>query len=116
MAAWLKCVLNVPVTRVTGQCASDLVRVSLTLTEGKIQLIRREASDGEPTHPGQPAQRVTLPRRSLRDCLAEELRRLHPDPIFEEILTSVRGAYVEAPELRPLRRPVAPLLGCLVVV
>ncbi|CAH0302797.1 hypothetical protein SRABI83_04576 [Arthrobacter sp. Bi83] len=36
----------------------------------------------ELTQPGQPAQRISLPRRSLRDCLAEELRRLDPDEVF----------------------------------
>ncbi|MCE3294081.1 MAG: oxppcycle protein, partial [Arthrobacter sp.] len=34
-----------------------------------------------------PAQRISLPRRSLRDCLAEELRRLDPDEVFGEVIT-----------------------------
>ncbi|PTT60737.1 OpcA/G6PD domain-containing protein, partial [Arthrobacter sp. HMWF013] len=37
--------------------------------------------------PGQPAQRISLPRRSLKDCLAEELRRLDPDEVFGEVIT-----------------------------
>ncbi|MET3143213.1 MULTISPECIES: OpcA/G6PD domain-containing protein, partial [unclassified Arthrobacter] len=34
-----------------------------------------------------PAQRISLPRRSLKDCLAEELRRLDPDEVFGEVIT-----------------------------
>ncbi|MFY9634403.1 MAG: OpcA/G6PD domain-containing protein, partial [Cellulosimicrobium cellulans] len=41
----------------------------------------------ELTQPGQPAQRISLPRRSLKDCLAEELRRLDPDEVFGEVIT-----------------------------
>jgi glucose-6-phosphate dehydrogenase assembly protein OpcA len=37
--------------------------------------------------PGQPTHQVSLPRRSLRDCLAEELRRLDPDDLFGQVLT-----------------------------
>jgi glucose-6-phosphate dehydrogenase assembly protein OpcA len=39
------------------------------------------------SQPGQPTHQVSLPRRSLRDCLAEELRRLDPDDLFGEVLT-----------------------------
>ncbi|MFB8372137.1 OpcA/G6PD domain-containing protein, partial [Pseudarthrobacter sp. NPDC055928] len=38
---------------------------------------------------GQPAQRISLPRRSLRDCLAEELRRLDPDEVFGQVVQSL---------------------------
>jgi glucose-6-phosphate dehydrogenase assembly protein OpcA len=39
------------------------------------------------TQPGQPERRVSLPPRSDRDCLAEELRRLDDDEIYAEVLT-----------------------------
>ena len=38
------------------------------------------------TQPGQPDRRVVLARRAVRECLAEELRRLDPDEIFAEAL------------------------------
>ncbi|MGN7253498.1 OpcA/G6PD domain-containing protein, partial [Arthrobacter sp. SAFR-014] len=50
------------------------------------QLFRPGLSIAELTQPGQPAQRISLPRRSLRDCLAEELRRLDPDDTFGLVL------------------------------
>jgi glucose-6-phosphate dehydrogenase assembly protein OpcA len=37
--------------------------------------------------PNQPLHDLALPRRSLRDCLAEELRRLDPDDLYGEVLT-----------------------------
>ena len=36
--------------------------------------------------PNQPTHDLSLPRRSLRDCLAEELRRLDPDDLFGEVI------------------------------
>ncbi|WP_223860560.1 OpcA/G6PD domain-containing protein, partial [Pseudarthrobacter sulfonivorans] len=48
-------------------------------------------SIAELTQPGQPAQRISLPRRSLKDCLAEELRRLDPDEVFGETITNLPG-------------------------
>jgi len=36
--------------------------------------------------PGQPVHDISLPRRSLRDCLAEELRRLDPDDLYGVVI------------------------------
>ncbi|MET3144156.1 UNVERIFIED_ORG: glucose-6-phosphate dehydrogenase assembly protein OpcA, partial [Arthrobacter sp. UYEF10] len=41
-----------------------------------------------------PAQRISLPRRSLKDCLAEELRRLDPDEVFGETVRSLGSSRV----------------------
>jgi glucose-6-phosphate dehydrogenase assembly protein OpcA len=38
------------------------------------------------TQPDQPTHDIALPRRSLRDCLAEELRRLDPDELFGDVV------------------------------
>jgi glucose-6-phosphate dehydrogenase assembly protein OpcA len=82
MAAWLEAALDVPVTTVAGPAGTGIRRVRLTLPDGDIQLFRPGLSVAELTQPGQPAQRISLPRPSLRDCLAEELRRLDPDEVF----------------------------------
>jgi hypothetical protein len=34
---------------------------------------------------------ISLPRRSLRDCLAEELRRLDPDDLFGDVIQKGLG-------------------------
>ncbi|MHC6595224.1 glucose-6-phosphate dehydrogenase assembly protein OpcA, partial [Arthrobacter sp. C152] len=83
MAAWLNFALDVPVKRFAGPAGSGLSRVSFTLANGGIQLLRSGISVAELSLPGQPIQRVSLPRPSIRDCLAEELRRLDPDEVFE---------------------------------
>ena len=36
--------------------------------------------------PNQPVHDISLPRRSLRDCLAEELRRLDPDDLYGDVI------------------------------
>lgn len=47
------------------------------------KLSRPGFSVAELTQPGQAAHRISLPWRILRDCLAEGLRRLDPDEVFE---------------------------------
>jgi hypothetical protein len=42
--------------------------------------------------PSQPTREISLPRRSLRDCLSEDLRRLDPDDLFGEVITKSFGA------------------------
>ena len=37
--------------------------------------------------PGQPRHDLALARRNLRDCLADELRRLDPDELYGEVIT-----------------------------
>ena len=39
------------------------------------------------TQPGQPSHELFLPRRGLRECLAEELRRLDPDVLYGRVIT-----------------------------
>ncbi|YCK79630.1 glucose-6-phosphate dehydrogenase assembly protein OpcA (plasmid) [Arthrobacter sp. D3-18] len=84
MAAWLMLTLDVPVSIESSQEGTGLRRVCLQTPDGRVELFRPGVSVAELSQPGQPAQRITLPRRSLKDCLAEELRRLDPDEIFGE--------------------------------
>jgi glucose-6-phosphate dehydrogenase assembly protein OpcA len=87
LAAWLTLSLDAPVTIVADPAGTGIRRVRLTRPGGDVQLFRPGLSIAELTQPGQPAQRISLPRRSLRDCLAEELRRLDPDEVFGEVIT-----------------------------
>lgn len=87
LAAWLTLALDVPATIVADPAGTGIRRVRLSRESGDVQLFRPGSSVAELTQPGQPTQRITLPRRSLRDCLAEELRRLDPDEVFGEVIT-----------------------------
>ncbi|MEA5454371.1 glucose-6-phosphate dehydrogenase assembly protein OpcA [Sinomonas sp. JGH33] len=86
LAAWLTLELDVPVTIVSDPAGTGIRRVRLSRASGDIQLYRPGLTVAELTQPGQPSQRIALPRRTLEDCLAEELRRLDPDEVFGEVL------------------------------
>jgi glucose-6-phosphate dehydrogenase assembly protein OpcA len=90
LAAWLRFALDVPVSvvlsdRSTG--SSGIHGVRLLRPSGTIDLERAVPDIATLSQPGQPTQDVSLPRRSLRDCLAEELRRLDPDDLYGQVLT-----------------------------
>ena len=89
LAAWLGLQLQVPVnhemtTRATG--SSGIHGVRLHRASGVIELERPVANIATLVQPNQPTHDVSLPRRSLRDCLAEELRRLDPDDLYGEVI------------------------------
>ncbi|MDP9886123.1 glucose-6-phosphate dehydrogenase assembly protein OpcA [Sinomonas atrocyanea] len=88
LAAWLGLTLDSPVTIVADPAGTGIRRVRLRRSTGDIQLHRPGFTVAELTQPDQPAQRIALPRRSLQDCLTEELRRLDPDEVFGEVLTA----------------------------
>lgn len=87
LAAWLTKALDAPVTIAAGPAGTGLKRVRLTRNGGDIELHRPDNDVAELYQPNQPVQRISLPRRGLRDCLAEELRRLDPDEVFGEVIT-----------------------------
>jgi glucose-6-phosphate dehydrogenase assembly protein OpcA len=76
-----------------------------------VELSRPDGKVGTLTQPGQPERRVALQRRQVRDCLAEELRRLDPDEVYEAALRSlgkvVRVRTTPKPAAAP-RKPARP--------
>jgi len=98
LAAWLQMQLEVPVTLTVVEGSpvpTGIHAVTLERASGTIRLERNVASIATLTQPGQPVHDISLPRRSLRDCLAEELRRLDPDSLFGEVVR--RGVSAMAP-------------------
>lgn len=63
-----------------------IVSAVLERPTGNVEIVRPDGQNGALSQPGQPDRRVALHRRGLRDCLAEELRRLDPDEIYENTL------------------------------
>ncbi|RZS29780.1 glucose-6-phosphate dehydrogenase assembly protein OpcA [Herbihabitans rhizosphaerae] len=86
LAAWLATCLKAPVKRVKAADGQGIVAVELKRRSGSVELHRPDTKVGTLTQPGQPSRRVALQRRSIRDCLTEELRRLDPDEIYENAL------------------------------
>ncbi|MEV1121471.1 glucose-6-phosphate dehydrogenase assembly protein OpcA [Actinosynnema sp. NPDC049800] len=89
LAAWLAGCLRVPVKRVKASRGEGIVDVRLERRSGLVELSRPDGKVGTLTQPGQPERRVALQRRQVRDCLAEELRRLDPDEVYEAALRSL---------------------------
>jgi glucose-6-phosphate dehydrogenase assembly protein OpcA len=89
LAAWLGLQLQVPVDVVTSPRAtgsSGIHGVTLVRESGTIELERSLVDVAELSMPGQPTHELSLPRRNLRDCLAEELRRLDADVLFGDVV------------------------------
>jgi len=87
LTGWLSSRLGVPVTRsATEAPGGEIAHVRLERDSGPVELRRVDTKNAMLTQPGQPDRRVVLSRRTVRECLAEELRRLDPDEIFAEAL------------------------------
>jgi glucose-6-phosphate dehydrogenase assembly protein OpcA len=87
LAGWLASRLHVPVERSVSEVPGGHVgAVRLDRPSGAVELRRVDSKTARLSQPGQPTRRVALPRRTVRECLAEELRRLDPDEIFREAL------------------------------
>jgi glucose-6-phosphate dehydrogenase assembly protein OpcA len=83
-----------------------MVSVRLDRESGPVELVRPDGRVGRLSQPGQPDRLVALARREVRDCLAEELRRLDPDEIYGASLEAIerverRDEPVPAPTLTP---------------
>lgn len=91
LAAWLRLQLGAPSTcQLTGVEAGShgIHGVRLERASGAIELVRDVPGVATLRQPSQPTHDVALPRRTLRDCLADELRRLDPDELYGEVIRS----------------------------
>ena len=90
LAAWLRLALDVPVD--WGYLDPDdwphgIKNVTLVRASGEVTLERPESGVAVLTQPGQPTHELAFPRRTLRECLAEELRRLDADVLYGRVIT-----------------------------
>ncbi len=104
LAAWLQLQLGQPVnlevsTKAHG--SSGIQGVELQRPSGPVNLTRSSPNIAELVQPGQPTHEISLPRRSLRDCLAEELRRLDPDDLFGDVMMKGVGGLDAAAGMVP---------------
>ncbi|MGM1016217.1 MAG: glucose-6-phosphate dehydrogenase assembly protein OpcA [Actinomycetota bacterium] len=90
LAGWLQLALDVPVRwsyEDPDNWHEGIKSVRLTRESGDILLERPSPGVAVLTQPGQPNHDLHLPRRTLRECLAEELRRLDPDVLYGRVIT-----------------------------
>jgi glucose-6-phosphate dehydrogenase assembly protein OpcA len=91
LAAWLQLQLGIPVTcdlTHEGLPWNGVHGVRLVRASGTIELTRIEPTVARLSQPNQPHHDIAMPLRTLRDCLAEELRRLDPDEVYGRVVTA----------------------------
>lgn len=101
LAAWLRLKLDVPVDYHhldAEEWASGIKSVRLRRAGGDTLLERPVPGVAVLTQPGQPAHDLAFPRRTMRECLAEELRRLDPDVLYGRVITEGLGLLGAATE------------------
>jgi len=91
LAAWLALALDCPVDLRLGHAKADggygVDAVRLVRASGTIELVRTSPATARLIQPGQPTHDIAMPQRTDPECLAEELRRLDPDEVYERVLT-----------------------------
>ena len=83
MCAWLEARLDVPIEHATSR-GPGLTDVRLHTERGDIVVHRDEGSTGTFTIPGEADRPVALNRRTVAECLAEDLRRLDEDEVYAQ--------------------------------
>ncbi|MBM6399534.1 glucose-6-phosphate dehydrogenase assembly protein OpcA [Phycicoccus sonneratiae] len=87
LGGWLAARLRCPVSLARSRTGSGIISVRLERASGTVDLVR--PLDGNTSvlrQPGQPDRTLALPHRSDAECLADELRRLDPDEVYEDAL------------------------------
>lgn len=86
LRAWLSLKLEVPVEVEIVPDAPAVTGVYLTRSDGVLSLERPHDDQAVLSQPGQPSQPISVPVRSLEDCLSEELRSIDPDEVYAEVI------------------------------
>jgi glucose-6-phosphate dehydrogenase assembly protein OpcA len=88
LSAWLAVRLKVQVDRRSSR-GPGITEVVMRTADGEIRIERPDGRLAALTLPGQPDRPVALKRRDIAELLAEELRRLDPDEIYEQTVESL---------------------------
>ena len=89
LGGWLAARLRCPVALARSSHRSGIISVRLERTSGNVDLVRpHDGNTATLSQPGQPVRTIALPHRSDAECLADELRRLDPDEVYEDALTT----------------------------
>lgn len=85
LAGWLATRIDGPVKRAVGELKVELTRSSETITLRRPQ----EGVTATLTRTSRPEARIPLARREVKECLAEDLRRLDSDEVYHEALMGI---------------------------
>ncbi|HEY5320710.1 MAG TPA: glucose-6-phosphate dehydrogenase assembly protein OpcA [Galbitalea sp.] len=110
LAAWLQLQLQVPAKlEVTNPStgSSGIQGVRLYRASGVVELERSVPNIATLSQPNEPTHHISLPRRSLRDCLAEELRRLDPDDLFGDVIHNGLDQLAEPSRITRASKPLS---------
>ena len=102
LAAWLELKLKVEVSlvrTVRGKAVAGIKGVKLIRKSGDIEIVRNVPDVATLIQPAQPTRDISLPRRSRRDCLIEDLRRMDSDDAFGKLITKGFGTNRQAPKV-----------------
>ena len=89
LGAWLRRALGCDFADSYSDEAQGLVSVCLETPGGEISISRPNGRDATFSQPGLPDHVISLPRRTVEDCLAEDLRRLDADEVYGETLLAL---------------------------
>jgi len=109
LAAWLELQLKVKVSLIRttrGKAVSGIRGVKLFRKSGNIEIVRNVPDVATLIQPTQPTREISLPRRGLRDCLSEDMRRLDPDDLFGKVITKAFSSKTPKPTISKAK-PVA---------
>jgi glucose-6-phosphate dehydrogenase assembly protein OpcA len=89
LAGWLAARLRCPVTLARSRNRTGIISVRLERASGSVDLVRpQDGNTATLSQPSQPDRTIALAHRGDAECLADELRRLDPDEVYHEALTS----------------------------
>ena len=88
LVGWLSSRLKAPIERTVSK-GPGITDVTLRTDGGDIDISRPDGTLAQFSIPEAPTRPVALKRRDVAELLAEELRRLDPDDIYEETVRSV---------------------------
>ncbi|MFI7702768.1 glucose-6-phosphate dehydrogenase assembly protein OpcA [Nonomuraea sp. NPDC049480] len=92
LASWLSERLGVHI-QVAESAGPGITAVRLRLGEGEMAVVRTDARLATLCRPGQPDRNVALARRHTSELMAEELRRLDSDEIYEAAVKRFARTY-----------------------
>lgn len=90
LAAWLKLQLQCKLElthKAEGAGVKGVHRVRMIGEMSEIEILRDQSNIAVLSQTHQPSKELSLPVRSLRDCLSEDLRRLDEDLAYEKVIT-----------------------------